>query len=127
VELLCVRSDEGVVVPKATFHFDQGFDGGLDFLMLFDSHRFSVAAERCQRSATLKASQLRSSSNKRELVAGRVCGYVIACRGFDESVATPMERNNVTWQLRIPLEPFPGTTDRRARGHGPARAHGSRE
>jgi hypothetical protein len=33
-------------VPKATFHFDQGFDGGLDFLTLFDSHRFSVAAER---------------------------------------------------------------------------------
>jgi hypothetical protein len=46
VQLLCVRSDDGVIVPKATFHFDQGFDGGLDFLTLFDSHRFSVAAER---------------------------------------------------------------------------------
>ena len=52
VELLCVRSDDGVVVPEATFHFDQGFDGGLDFLVLFDGHRFSLADGTARSTAT---------------------------------------------------------------------------
>src|SRR3954453_8040042 len=48
MEFLSVRSGDGVVVPKTTFHFDQGLNGGLDFLVLFDGHRLSLADQQSE-------------------------------------------------------------------------------